>query len=108
MIKVNGVKTKLPVTRNLSEHIKTLKYKKKLLIMRYYDLYTELIKADNIKDYEDEYTNIVDQINMIENDIDASYMHIEELNRPFYKKLEKLEAKYEETKDMKIAEKIKN
>jgi hypothetical protein len=106
MIKVNGVKTKLPVTKNITEHIKTLKYKKKILLVRYYDLYTELIKAKNIQDYEKEYTKLVDEINMIENEIDTSYMRIEELNRPFNKKLEKLEFKYEETKKMEIQEKI--
>ena len=106
MIKVNGVKTKLPVTRNIVEHIKTLKYKKKLLIIRYYDLYSQLIQADNIKSYEKEYTELVNNIHNIENDIDVSYMHLEKLNQPFQKKLNKLEIQYQETKDMKIAEKI--
>ena len=81
MIKVDGIKTKLPVTHNITENIKRLKHTKKNLMIKYYDLYTELVKAKDIKHYQKQYTDLVNEINTIENDIDTSYMNLEELNR---------------------------
>jgi hypothetical protein len=106
MLLVNGKKEKVPVTRNLSDHIIAQKRLKRDLLIKYYDLYAKMVKSKDMTVFKDQYTELVDQIEEIDNDIEKTQLVIQDLNASFYEELNELEAEYNETRDITILEKI--
>ena len=73
MLVVNGKKENIPVIRNLSDHIASQKKLKKSLLIEYYDLYAQIVKAKDITVFKDEYTELVDKIQEIDNNIEMTF-----------------------------------
>lgn len=88
---INGKKTRIPKAVNIIDAIARLKSSKSGLMIRYHDLYNEIVMYEQpTKMLQDQYTQIYDQIHEIEKTIEQMYLYLELVNNAHKEELSNL------------------